>query len=133
MGYENQDSILATVKKMLGLDDDYSPYDMDVIVLINAALMNLFQLGVGPKEGFTVADYTQTWSQLLINPVKLESAKMYVYLKVKTTFDPSTSSFVQEAYNKQIAELEFRLNVQAESVEHFDFMDDEDDEAVIEV
>lgn len=122
MDYENQDSILATVKKMLGIDDSYSVFDMDVIVLINSALMSLHQLGVGPKDGFLITDYTQTWKQLLVNDVKLEAAKMYVYLKVKTTFDPPSSSFVQSAYEKQIQELEWRLNVQAESVEDFDFI-----------
>lgn len=122
MGYENQDSILATIKKMLGIDDNYSVFDMDIIVLINAALMNLHQLDVGPKDGFVVTDYQQTWKQFLTNKVKLEAAKTYVYLKVKTTFDPPSSSFVLEAYNKQIQELECRLIMQAESVEEFDFI-----------
>lgn len=123
MTYEEQDSILATVKKMLGIDDDYSVFDMDVIVLINSALMTLQQLGVGPKEGFVVRDYTQNWHQFLTNEVKLEAAKQYVYLKVKTIFDPPSSGTVMEAYNRQIAELEWRLNVQAESVETFDFVE----------
>ena len=121
MNYESQDSILATIKKMLGIDDDYSVFDMDLIVLINSALMNLQQLDVGPKDGFVVKDYTQTWHEFLTNEVKLEAAKTYVYLKVKTVFDPPSSSFVLEAYNKQIQELECRLIMQAESVEEFDF------------
>lgn len=124
MNYD-QDSILATIKKMLGIDDNYAVFDMDIIVLINAALMSLQQLDVGPKDGFSIHDYTQTWHQFLTNEVKLEAAKTYVYLKVKTAFDPPSSSFVMTAYENQIKELEWRLNVQAESVEKFDWMDDD--------
>lgn len=120
-------SILVSIKKMLGLEDDYTVFDTDIIVLINAALMSLQQLDVGPKDGFMITDKSQTWDQFLTNDVKLEAAKMYVYLKVKTTFDPPSSSFVQTAYEKQIAELEWRLIAQAESVEDFDFIHDLDD------
>lgn len=116
------DSILNTIKKMLGLEDAYTPFDADVIVLINSALMNLTQLGVGPKEGFAITDYTTKWSDFLVNEVKLEAVKNYVYLKVKVTFDPPTGASVLEAYKQQINELEWRLNVQAESVETFDFI-----------
>lgn len=116
------DSILNTVKKMLGLEDEYQPFDTNVIVLINSALMSLTQLGVGPKEGFTIKDYTATWSDFLTNDVKLEAVKDYVYLKVKVTFDPPSGASVLDAYKQQINELEWRLNVQAESVETFDFV-----------
>lgn len=120
----DHEEILPTIKKMLGITDEYSVFDADIIILINSALMSLAQLGVGPKEGFVIKDYTSKWSDLLINDTKLEPAKAYIYLKVKIAFDPPTSSFVLEAYNKQIAELEWRLNVQAESVETFDFVKD---------
>ena len=98
MDYDSQDSILATIKKMLGIDDSYSVYDMDVIILINSALMTLQQIDVGPKEGFVVTDYTQTWHQFLTNEINLQAAKMYVYLKVKTTFDPPSSSRIWFSY-----------------------------------
>lgn len=116
------ESILRDIKKMLGLDVDYNPYDTDVIVLINSALMVLCQLGVGPKAGFVVKDYSSKWSDFLVNEVKLEAAKQYIYLKVRMTFDPPSSSAVLSSYEKQIQELEWRLNVQAESVETFDFV-----------
>ena len=117
------ESILNTIKKLLGLDVAYTPFDPDILVLINSALMSLHQLGVGPKDGFVVKDYTARWSDLLINDVKLEAAKNYIYLKVRVTFDPPTSGSVLEAYKQQINELEWRLNVQAESVEKFDFVE----------
>ena len=116
------DSILNTIKKMLGLEDEYTPFDPDVIVPINSALMTLTQLGIGPADGFAISDYSAKWSSFLTNEVKLEPVKMYVYLKVRVTFDPPTSGSVLEAYKHQIEELEWRLNVQAESVEDFDFM-----------
>lgn len=116
------DSILVTIKKMLGLEDNYTPFDVDVMVHINAALMSLTQLGIGPKEGFTITDYTQTWSDFITNEVKLGAVKTYVYLKVKMVFDPPTNSYLMDAMKQQAEEIGWRLNVQAESVEKFDFM-----------
>lgn len=116
------DSIFVTIKKMLGMEDDYTPFDTDVIVFINTALMQLTQLGVGPKEGFTISDYNEKWSDFLINEVKLGAVKTFVYLKVKMMFDPPTNSFVMDAMKQQAEEIGWRLKVQAESVEKFDFM-----------
>ena len=116
------DSIVATIKKMLGLTDDYTPFDMDVIVHINAAFMVLCQMGVGPKEGFQVTDYDQTWGEFLTNQVMLGGVKTYVYLYVKMLFDPPTNSFLMDAYKSQAEQILGRLNVQAESVEVMPFM-----------
>lgn len=120
---QKTDSILATIKKMLGLDDDYTPYDMDIIVHINSAFMKLQQLGVGPKNGFTVDSMEQVWSDFTVNRVKMGSVKNYVYLQVKMLFDPPQNSYVMDAMKQQADELGWRLNVQAESVEEFDFVD----------
>ena len=119
------DSILVTIKKMLGLEDQYTPFDTDVIIHINAALMTLTQLGVGPKEGFQISDYNETWSSFLTNEVQLGAVRTYVYLKVKMAFDPPTNSFVMDAMKQQAEEIGWRLNVMAESVEEFDFMKDQ--------
>lgn len=116
------DSILVTIKKMLGLDADYTPFDLDVIMHINAAFMTLCQMGIGPKEGFEVSDYNQTWSEFLTNPVMLGGVKTWVYLQVKMLFDPPTNSFLMDAMKTQSDQILFRLNVQAESVEKMDFM-----------
>ena len=119
-------SILASIKKMLGLDESYAPFDTDIIVHINSALMVLTQMGVGPKEGFSINGYSEKWSDFLTNPTKLESAKTYVYLQVRMMFDPPTNSFVMDAMKRQSDELLWRLNVQAESTETFDFMNEID-------
>ena len=116
------DSIVVTIKKMLGLDDAYTPFDTDVIVLINAAFMTLCQMGIGPREGYEVSDYDQTWDEFLTNKVMLGAVKTWVYLQVKMGFDPPTNSFVMDAMKQQSEQILFRLNVQAESVERMPFM-----------
>lgn len=126
MNEKTDDSILVSIKKMLGTDDNYPPFDADIIVHINSALMKLTQLGIGPKTGFMIADYTETWSDFLTNKVMLGAVKEYIYLSVKIMFDPPTNSFVMDAMKKQIEQLEWRLNVMAESVETFDFITDDE-------
>jgi len=107
-------SILATIKKMLGLDPSYTAFDTDITIHINSALMVLMQLGIGPSSGFYIQGDTTTWEDFLGGYEDLEGAKTYVYLKTRITFDPPQSSFVLTAYQKEIEQLEWRLNVQAE-------------------
>lgn len=108
------DSILFTIKKMLGLGVDYTAYDTDVIVFINSALMTLQQLGVGPERGFVVTGPTEMWSDFIPSDTMLEGVKNYLFLCVKMVFDPPTSSFVMESMKAQKEELEWRLREQAE-------------------
>lgn len=108
------DSILITTKKLLGLDDNYTPFDEEIIVFINGAMMFLQQLGVGPKKGFLVTDATQTWSDFLPSDMMLEAVKHYIFVYVKMAFDNNVSSVVMEALKSQKAELEWRLREQAE-------------------
>ena len=116
------DSILASVKKMLGLDEDYTPFDMEIMMDINGAIMKLGQLGVGPKTGYTVTDYTQTWVDFLGDDKLLSAVPQYIYMQVKMVFDPPTNSHVMTSMQQQVEELGWRLNVQAESQETFGFM-----------
>lgn len=111
------DSILLSIKKMLGIEPDYEPFDVDIIIHINTALATLNQLGVGPEDGFSIQDEEDTWSDFLADSHKLlESVKTYVYLKVRLLFDPPSSSAVIEAFNRNISELEFRINITAETI-----------------
>lgn len=107
------ESILASIKKMLGIDEEYTHFDADIIMHINSVLMILTQLGVGPTEGFVIEDDTSTWADFIpqINAAQLNAVKSYVYMKVKLMFDPPLSSSVIESMNRQISELEWRLNV----------------------
>lgn len=108
------DSIFLTIKKMLGVDRDFDGFDTDIIIGINSSLMNLNQIGVGPVEAFIITGQDETWSDFLESTTNLEGAKMYVYLKTRLSFDPPSNSFLVEAINKQISELEWRLNTQVE-------------------
>lgn len=108
-------SILNNVKKMLGLDEDYVAFDTDVIIHINSVFSTLSQLGIGPIEGFMIEDDIPTWDDFLITPnANLSSIKTYVYLRVRLLFDPPATSFAIQAMEKQIQELEWRLNAYRE-------------------
>lgn len=108
------DSILASIKKLLGIDPSYVHFDDEVIININSIFMTLTQIGIGPEGGFSITDATAKWSDFLPDISKLEGVKTYIYLKVKLLFDPPSSSFVLESIQKQIAEFEWRLYTQAE-------------------
>ena len=111
------ESILTSIKKLLGITEEYDQFDPDIIMHINSVFMILTQLGVGPAEGFSIEDDTAVWTDFIQDIKKLESVKTYIYLKVKLTFDPPLSSAVIESMNRLINELEWRLNVAAESTE----------------
>lgn len=108
------ESILTSVKKMLGITEEYEHFDADLIMHINSVFMILNQLGVGPSKGFGITDKFAIWEDFLQGGENLESVKTYVYMKVKLLFDPPMSSAVMESMKQMISELEWRLNVQSE-------------------
>ena len=108
------DSILTSIKKLLGIAEDYEHFDQDLIIHINSVLSVLTQLGVGPSEGFSIEDENATWNDFIPEDKRLSSIRSYVYMKVKLLFDPPLSSSVMEAMNRMISEFEWRLNVAAE-------------------
>lgn len=109
------ESILNSVKKNLGIGEDYNYFDADIIMHVNSVFSILNQLGVGPTNGFSIEDEDAEWNAFMPNGSRLEFVKSYMYLKVKLLFDPPLSSGVIEAINRQISELEWRINVAAES------------------
>lgn len=104
-------SILTSIKKMLGVAEDYTEFDEDIITHINSVFLNLTQLGVGPEEGFMIENDTAIWGDFIDDSIQLQAVKTYMYLKVKLLFDPPLSSSVTESFTRMIAELEWRLNV----------------------
>ncbi len=110
------DSILTSIKKLLGITEECEDFDTDIIIHINSSFMVLTQLGIGPSDGFTIKDKTSVWSEFMPDCSNLESVKSYMYLKVKLLFDPPTSSAAMDALNRMISEFEWRLNVAADSV-----------------
>ena len=108
---DENSNILNTVKRAIGVLEDYTPFDVQILMHINSCFTILNQLGVGPKQLF-IADQSSSWSDFLVGDSdKLELVKTYIYLKVKLLFDPPSSSFVQESMLKQAQEYEWRLNV----------------------
>lgn len=105
------DSILKSVKKMLGMTEEYTVFDPDIVIHINSVFFILSQMGVGPKEGFSIEDETAKWEDFIPCGASLEAVKTYVYLKVRLMFDPPQSSVLTESINRQISEIEWRLNV----------------------
>lgn len=105
-----EDSILFSVKKMLMIADEDDGFDIQIIMYINSVLGILTQLGVGPKEGYTISDASATWLDFLGDTKLLEMVKSYVPMKVKLMFDNGNSS-VNNAIEQNCAELEWRINV----------------------
>lgn len=109
------ESILQSIKKLLGMTEDYTAFDADIIIHINSVFMILNQLGVGPTNGFSISDENTVWSDYSPEDNKnFEAVKTYIYLKTRMVFDPPMSSAVMEAMKQMISELEWRLNVEAE-------------------
>ena len=111
-----QDSILMTIRKLVCGDPYADHFDTDLLVHINACFSILNQLGVGPESGFVVTDETQSWSSYIADNYILNMVKTYVTLKVKKIFDPPLTSSVLEAMDKEISQLEWRLNVAVDPV-----------------
>ena len=111
------ESILTSIKKLLGIEEDYDCFDADLIIHINSVFMILAQLGVGPEDGFIIEDADATWSDYLSDEelVMLSAVKSFIHLKVRLLFDPPSGS-VAEQINKLLGELEWRINISAESL-----------------
>lgn len=105
-------SILDSIKKMLGISVDDLNFDQELIIHINGALSVLMQLGVGPDTGFSITGSTETWGSLVGERRDLEIIKNAIYLRVRLIFDPPQNSFLTTAIQKQIEELDWRIEVQ---------------------
>lgn len=109
------ESILTSIKKLLLIAEDYKQFDNDIIMHINSVFMTLQQLGVGPSEGFFIEDASAEWTDFVEDITQIQAVKTYIYLKVKLLFDPaSVGSSTLASYERQIQELEWRLNWVAE-------------------
>ena len=105
------DSILTSIKKLLGITEECTNFDADIIMHINSVFMILNQLGVGPSECFRIEDDSAEWDEFIGTSTNIDAVKSYIHLKVKLLFDPPLNSAVIEAMKQQINELEWRLNV----------------------
>lgn len=113
------DSILTSIKKMIGIGEEYECFDDDIIININSVFADLAQMGVGPAEGFMIEDNSATWDEFTSDNLLLNSVKSYMHLRVKLLFDPaSIGSSTLASYERQISQWEWRLNLAAESAQN---------------
>lgn len=110
-------SILTSIKKMLGIGEDYEAFDLEIIAYINSAFATLNQMGIGPEDGFEIEDKVPTWVAFLGEDPRLNPVKPYTYFRVRLIFDPPTTSFLLEAMKQQIEELAVRLSYKREEEE----------------
>jgi|SRR5580765_1039084 hypothetical protein len=117
-----EQSILLSTKKILGIAPDYTVFDLDILTHINAAFSTLTQLGVGPVTGFMIENSDTEWDDFFgtVPDNQFNNVKTYVYLRVRQVFDPPTTSFAIQAFNDQIRELEWRMNVHREETQWVD-------------
>lgn len=105
------ESILTSIKKLIGMTADYNHFDTDVIMHINDAFMTLNQIGVGPERGFMITGDSENWEDFLGDTIQLEGVKTYIYYRVRLGFDPPAGSLL-ESMNRRANELEWRLQAQ---------------------
>ena len=110
------DSILDSIKKLLGIQPEYRAFDEDLIIHINTVFAILNQIGIGPQEGFFIVDETTNWDEYM-SDINQASVRTYVYLKVRLLFDPPGSGILVDSINRMISELEWRLYLEGDSSE----------------
>ena len=110
----NTNSILDSVKKMIGLSDGYTIFDDDLIMDINAVFNVLRQLGIGSEDGFAISSSSDLWTDFLPEGSKLNMIKPYVYAKVRLMFDPPQNSTITQALKDVVDEFEFRARMDVE-------------------
>lgn len=110
------ESVLTSIKKMLGIVEEYTHFDADLIMHINSVLSILNQIGVGPSEGFSIEDKEDVWTDFIPQSPKMEFVKSYVYMKVKLLFDPPISPAAIESINRLTSELEWRIQVATDPI-----------------
>jgi hypothetical protein len=114
------DSILDSVKKVLGIDKDYDAFDVDIVMHINTVFATLHQLGIGPEAGFAIEDASPTWEEYLGDDMRLNNIKTYIYMRVRIVFDPPTTGFLLSSMKEQIQELEWRISIRREGDSYVD-------------
>ena len=104
------ESILTSIKKLLGIEEDYEQFDPDIIMHINSVFAILSQIGVGPEAGFSISNEHAVWADFFEEDPRLEFVKTYTYQKVRLMFDPPDRSAVKDALDRSVAELEWRIS-----------------------
>ena len=109
------DSILESIKERIGIATDDDSFDTDIVDLINSAFADLNDIGVGPSDGFSISNKSDSWDDFVEDVRVLSSVKDFIYLTVKLTFDPPTQSALLTSMENRLKKLEWRLNVKCDS------------------
>lgn len=109
-------SILTDTKKALGLAEEYTVFDQEIIMFVNSVFGTLNQLGIGPSAGYAIADASDTWDELFGTDLRFNEVKSYVYLRVRLLFDPPDNDYVMTNMRDQIEQAEWRINVVREDI-----------------
>lgn len=118
-----EENILESIKDLLGIQAEDTAFDIDVLVNINAIFSTLYQLGVGSEGHYVVLDGTEKWNDIFEEKDLVDFIKLYTYMKVRLVFDPPTNSSILQALNEQAKELEYRILLQADPSNYFDYDD----------
>lgn len=110
-------SILISIRSAVGLMEDCTDFDRQLISDINTVFLSTRQLGLGPANGKHVSSDLDTWESIFgdLNERDLEGVKTYVELRVRLLFDPPTSQALLTAMIQQADRLEWQLNAQVET------------------
>ncbi len=115
-----EESILKTIKEALGIVDDYTAFDSQIIMHINSVFMILNQMGIGPEGGYQIQDKADAWSEFIVKSdwdgELFNLVKTYIAIKVKMIWDPPSSNALLDVYQRQIDEFEYRLNLRSEEI-----------------
>lgn len=104
------ESILASVKSIIGITNEYDAFDKQLIMDINAVFLTMYQTGIGPDELFSITGADTLWSSFSDSNI-IEAIKPYVGYRVQIMFDPPASSVLMDQLRDKIGELEFRLRI----------------------
>lgn len=110
------ESILTSIKKLLGIQENYTHFDSDLVICINSVLAILTQLGVGPATGFSILDESATWEEFIGLDSRLEMIKSFIHLRVRLLFDPPQNASLADAIDRMAKELEWRIQVAADPI-----------------
>ncbi len=109
---DENSSILLSIKKLLGIPQEQTNFDVDIIIHINTIIANLVQMGIGPSEGYSITGKTETWKDFVGDDKLIAQIKTYIYIKVRLVFDPPSNSSLTQSFNEQAKELEVRMYTQ---------------------
>lgn len=123
------DSILTSIKTILGIEAEDTAFDQELIAHINSVLISLTQLGIGPSDGFLITSDAETWQDFIgDNKMKRGLVETFVGLKVRLIFDPPMNATAVEAIKETVKELEFRLYIIENPKNTFEKVEGENDD-----